>query len=134
MELGLTRATVGKQIRLLEEDLGTTLFERRNRAVYLTDDTRAFRRIVSEAPMSISSTTSELRQRHRSSDIVLRSQLCEGLYWLMLRLAGFFEQYPEMPIRVSVSTEPITEVTEWFDLALQTTERDSRGAMAVFTV
>ncbi len=131
-ELGLTQAAVSKQIRLLEDDLGTALFERRNRAVYLTDDGRAFGRIVSDALMSISTSATELRQRHRGGDIVLRSQLCEGLYWLMPRLAGFYEQHPKIPIRVSVSTEPITEARERFDLALQTTGRDSGGAVAVF--
>ncbi|MGI9509097.1 MAG: LysR substrate-binding domain-containing protein [Geminicoccaceae bacterium] len=132
-ELGLTQAAVSKQVRLLEDDLGTALFERRNRAVHLTDDGRAFGRIVSDALMSISANATELRQRHRGADIVLRSQLCEGLYWLMPRLAGFYEQHPKIPIRVSVSTEPITEATERFDLALQTTGRDSGTAVAAFT-
>ena len=132
-ELGLTQAAVSKQIRLLEDDLGTALFERRNRAVHLTDEGRAFGRIVSDALLSISTSATELRQRHQVGDIVLRSQLCEGLYWLMPKLAGFYEQYPKIPIRVSVSTEPIAEATERFDLALQTTGRDSGGAVAVFT-
>ncbi|MEM8950299.1 MAG: LysR substrate-binding domain-containing protein [Pseudomonadota bacterium] len=131
-EIGLTQAAVSKQIRVLEDDIGTALFERRNRAVHLTDDGRAFFRIVSEALMSISASATELRQRYRDGDIILRSQLCEGLYWLMPRLAGFYEQYPKIPIRVSVSTEPITEATERFDLALQTTGRDSGTAVAVF--
>ncbi|MGI9423698.1 MAG: LysR family transcriptional regulator, partial [Hyphomicrobiaceae bacterium] len=96
-ELGLTQAAVSKQIRLLEDDLGTALFERRNRAVHLTEDGRAFGRIVSDALMSISANAADLRQRHQGGDIVLRSQLCEGLYWLMPRLAGFYEQHPKIP-------------------------------------
>jgi len=39
-ELGLTQAAISRQIRALEEDLGTRLFERRNRAVHLTESGR----------------------------------------------------------------------------------------------
>jgi DNA-binding transcriptional LysR family regulator len=35
-ELHLTHGAVSRQIRLLEEWLGTALFERRNRAIFLT--------------------------------------------------------------------------------------------------
>ncbi|MBL4857631.1 MAG: LysR family transcriptional regulator, partial [Erythrobacter sp.] len=36
-ELGLTQTAVTKQIAALEADLGLRLFERRNRAVFLTE-------------------------------------------------------------------------------------------------
>jgi LysR family glycine cleavage system transcriptional activator len=41
-ELHITQAAISRQIRALEEDLGTSLFERRNRAVFLTEAGRRF--------------------------------------------------------------------------------------------
>lgn len=133
-ELGLTQAAISKQIRALEENLGTPLFERRNRAVYLTDEGRDFRRVVSDAFESIGTAAQDLRQSQKDGDVVLHSQLCEGLYWLMPRLSDFYQQHPTVPVRVSVSTRPITESEERFDLALQTAGRDCGNAKLVFTV
>ena len=130
-ELGLTQAAVSKQIRALEENLGTVLFERRNRALHLTEKGRGFALKVSQALSSVGASAAELRQHE--GDVVLRSQLCEGLYWLMPRLSGFYQKHPNIPVRVSVSTEPITEADERFDLALQTKDRESGTAEAVFT-
>ena len=45
-ELHLTQAAVSRQIRALEDDLSMQLFERRNRAVHLTEVGREFARVV----------------------------------------------------------------------------------------
>lgn len=133
-ELGLTQAAVSKQIRLLEEDLGTRLFERRNRAIHLTDEGRELSRLLSGAFDSIGGFSQELRQQHKEGEVVLRAQLCEGLYWLMPRLSKFYQQHPDIQVRVSVSTKPIPEAEERFDLALQTSGRDSGTAKLAFAV
>ncbi len=130
-ELNLTQAAISKQIRALEKDLGTALFERRNRAVYLTGEGREFGRVVSEALQAIGRSSENLRQTHKTGEIVLRSQLCEGLYWLMPRLSRFHQQHPSIAVRVSVSTKPITEAEENFDLALQSAGRDAGTAKRV---
>ncbi|MEM6984904.1 MAG: LysR substrate-binding domain-containing protein [Pseudomonadota bacterium] len=133
-ELGLTQAAVSKQIKLLETHLGTQLFERRNRAVIATDDGRELARIVAESFASIGGFAETLRLRHKGGEVVLRAQLCEGLYWLMPRLSGFYQTHPNIEVRVSVSTAPITEADERFDLALQTTGRASGNATLAFSV
>ena len=132
-ELGLTQAAISKQIKALELDLGTQLFERRNRAVHLTEHGRELSRVVSEAMRSVALTSQDLRQNHERGEVVLRSQLCEGLYWLMPRLSGFYQTHPDIPVRVTVSTKPLAESEERFDLALQTTGRKTGGAELVFT-
>jgi len=133
-ELGLTQAAISKQIRSLEENLGAQLFERRNRAVYLTEDGREFGRILSDALESVGAFSGYLRQKHEEGEVVLRSQLCEGLYWLMPRLSKFYQMHPNIPVKVSVSTRPITEAEERYDLALQTAGRDYGNARLAFTV
>ena len=132
-ELGLTQAAVSKQIKALEQNLGTALFERRNRAVHLTLDGRDFARTLSEALGSIGIAAQDLRQRKQQDEVVLRSQLCEGLYWLMPRLSGFYQKHPDIHVRVTVSTKPLTQAEERFDLALQTTGRKQGATRRVFT-
>ena len=132
-ELGLTQAAVSKQIRALEADLGVALFERRNRAVFLTEEGKAYGAGLSDALQSIAKLSQELRARDKAGEVVLRAQLCEGLYWLMPRVSGFYEQHPQVPVRISVSTKPITEAEESYDLALQTASRDCGAAVEVFT-
>lgn len=132
-ELGLTQAAISKQIKALEDDLGVSLFERRNRAVYLTDAGREFGILVGEALGEIAQRSDHIRQSNRTQELVLRSQLCEGLYWLMPRLSRFYQEHPDISVRVTVSQNPLSQAEERFDLALQTTGRDTGSSHLVFS-
>ncbi len=133
-ELGLTQAAISKQIRALEQNIGTQLFERRNRALFLTQDGRDLQKVVAETLFTLGDFTQELRHKSSDDEIVLHAQLCEGLYWLMPRLSKFYQKHPNIEVRVAVSTLPITQASERFDLALQTANRDSGNAKCLLTV
>lgn len=47
--LHLTHGAVSRAVRLLEDDLGVALFERRNRRVFLTEDGRTLAREIGRA-------------------------------------------------------------------------------------
>jgi len=132
-ELHLTQAAVSRQIRALEQDLGARLFERRNRAVHLTEAGREFARVVSGALEGIAAQAGHLRGVRRKGEVVLFAQLCEGLYWVMPRLSRFHQTHPGVEVRVTASTRPLTEATEHFDLALQTSGRASGSCPLAFT-
>jgi DNA-binding transcriptional LysR family regulator len=132
-ELGLTQAAISRQIRALEEDLGTRLFERRNRAVHLTESGREFGRAVTGALGGIAAQAGHLRGVRRSGEVVLFAQLCEGLYWVMPRLSEFHQVHPGMEVRVSASARPLTEAEGHFDVALQTSGRASGSCPLAFT-
>lgn len=124
-ELHLTQAAISRQIRLLEEDLGVTLFERRHRRVFLTREGREFGRTVSQALDSIATDAQALRGDGRDTQVMLFCQLCEAFYWLMPRLDDFNRRHPELDIKLATSTRPVTEFGEPFDVALQTSGRPS---------
>ncbi len=132
-ELGLTQAAISRQIRLLEDNLGTKLFTRRNRAVYLTDQGIEFTNAVSSALETLSASTTKLREVYKPNEILLFAQLCEGLYWLMPRLSTFYQQHQNIEVKVSVSTLPVTESQDYFDVALQTSTRKSGDCELAFT-
>lgn len=132
-ELGMTQTAVSKQIGQLERDLGTKLFERRNRAVFLTDEGRRFGRVVSAALADIAAEVDYLRGDRRSDELILHCQLCEAFYWLMHRLARFHEHHPGAELRVITALKPLTEAAEHFDVAIQTAGRPSGTARLAFT-
>ncbi|MEM9348688.1 MAG: LysR substrate-binding domain-containing protein [Pseudomonadota bacterium] len=132
-ELGMTQAAVSKQIAALERDIGVSLFERRNRAVFLTDAGRQLGRVVGNALSDISAEFSALKGQRRAAELVLHCQLCEAFYWLMPRLKGFQERHPGVELRVVTSLKPLTEATEAFDVAIQTSGRASGSARLAFT-
>jgi DNA-binding transcriptional LysR family regulator len=132
-ELGLTQTAVSKQIGQLEDELRTRLFERRNRAVFLTDAGRRFGAAVSAALADIAAEASILRGGHRRGGVVLHCQLCEAIYWLMPRLSRFHERHPEIEVRVVTALAPLTSAGEPFDIAIQTTGRASGSARLLFT-
>lgn len=132
-ELHITQAAISRQIRGLEENLGLKLFDRRNRAVFLTQEGRELGRVVSMALQSISDSAVTLRQSPGKHRVVLLCQLCEAFYWLMPRLSTFHQRYPEIEIQVATSTGPLTEFNDHFDVALQSTGRPSGSHVLVFT-
>lgn len=132
-ELHLTQAAISRQIRALEENLGIALFERRNRSVFLTQAGRELGRTVSAALDSIASQADVYRREQRTNEVVLFCQLCESIYWLMPRLVRFHQRYPHIELRISASTRPLTEASDSFDVALQTTGRASGSHSLAFT-
>ena len=133
-ELSLTQAAVSKQIKSLEENLNTSLFDRRNRGLFLTDAGQDLLDTTAIALGNIAQTSSRLRNPYKPGEIVFFAQLCEGLYWVMPRLSRFYQEHPDIEIKVSVSTRPLTEATEYFDLALQTSVRKSGQCKKLFSV
>lgn len=132
-ELGMTQTAVSKQIAALERELGVTLFERRNRAVFLTDAGQRLGRVVSAALCDITTEVAAIQGKRRSAELILHCQLCEAFYWLMPRLARFHERHPGVELRVVSSLNPLTETSEAFDVAMQTSGRASGSARLAFT-
>ncbi|MEM7746007.1 MAG: LysR substrate-binding domain-containing protein [Pseudomonadota bacterium] len=132
-ELGMTQTAVSKQIGLLEKELGTPLFERRNRAVFLTHAGRRLGQVVGVALSDVATEIARLRGVRRAGELVLHCQLCEAFYWLMPRLARFHERHPGVELRVVSSLKPLTETSEGFDVAMQTSGRASGSARLAFT-
>lgn len=129
----MTQTAVSKQIAAFERELGFSLFERRNRAVFLTDAGRRLARVVSAALSDITAELAALQGRRRSDELILHCQLCEAFYWLMPRLAGFHERHPGVELRVVSSLNPLTETPEAFDVAMQTSGRAFGSARLAFT-
>ncbi|MDN7673360.1 LysR substrate-binding domain-containing protein [Burkholderia oklahomensis] len=123
-ELHLTQAAVSRQIRALEESLGVSLFQRRNRAVFLTEAGREFSVTLSNALRSVAVSADRLRGAAGENEVVLLCQLCEAFHWLMPRLSSFHQRYPDIELKLATTTKPLTEFDGYFDVAIQSSNRD----------
>ncbi|SEP94955.1 LysR family transcriptional regulator, glycine cleavage system transcriptional activator [Pseudomonas sp. NFACC02] len=132
-ELNLTQAAVSRQIRALEEDLGVKLFQRRNRAVFLTDAGREFSLTLGNALRDVGRTADRLRGVARKNEVVLLCQPCEAFHWLMPRLSNFHQQYPEIELKIVTWAPPLTDFQGYFDVAMQSSNRDHGLHPLLFT-
>jgi DNA-binding transcriptional LysR family regulator len=101
--LFLTQSGVSKHIRLLEEELGTTLFDRLARRVVLTapgrtlhDATREMVRLIQDAEARLSEAEGP------AGALGVAASVTAGTYVLPAALAEFREQHPRVDVRVDV--------------------------------
>jgi LysR family glycine cleavage system transcriptional activator len=98
-ELHLTHGAVSRAVRQLEDELGVPLFERRNRAVFLTDAGRRLAETVTEAFAGIRRATRAIRSaRDRSVTIACEPSLL--MRWLIPRLSEFECAHPGVQLRL----------------------------------
>lgn len=103
-ELNVTQPAVSQSLRALEDYLGTSLFDRRVRPAAVTPAGKILQHGVSEGMARIARAVDEalvLAQRNENT-VTVACTLGTATYWLMPRLTGFYDAYPD--IAVSVQT------------------------------
>lgn len=124
-ELHVTQAAISRQIKVLEESLGVQLFERRHRAVFLTEDGREFFEKVSNGLKTLARACAEVRRRGEDRGVTIYCELSLAAYWLVPRLPDFEQRHPDISVRVISSNQALDRIAEPFDLGLQTSSRTS---------
>jgi LysR family glycine cleavage system transcriptional activator len=132
-ELHITQAAVSRQIRMLEENLGIALFQRRNRAVFLTEAGHEFNLTLSNALRGLAAEADRLRGVASHNEVTLLCQPGEGFHWLMPRLSPFHQRHPEIELKIATLTRPLAEYHGYFDVAMQSSDRDHGLHSLLFT-
>ena len=89
-ELHLTHGAVSRAVRVLEEDLGVALFERRSQRVFLTEAGRKLARAVTDGLGLMRQATRELRASARQArPLVLSCEPTLLMRWLIPRWSEF---------------------------------------------
>lgn len=119
-ELFLTQSAVSRQIQQLEDELGTPLFERRHRALELTDAGRIMQRAVTDclerlrdATASVRATTTTLRQ------VAITTTPGFASLWLIPRLARFTATHPGVDVRISATLEVLDLERSGIDVSVR---------------
>lgn len=100
-ELHLTPGAVSRAVRLLEDELGMALFDRRSRRVYLNNAGRTLAQAVGDGLDLMRQAVSELRASARQERRWVLS--CEPtllMRWLIPRWSDFQARHPEVDVHL----------------------------------
>ncbi|MDH4557836.1 LysR family transcriptional regulator [Pseudomonas sp. BN417] len=94
-ELHLTPSAISRSVRLLEDDLGVALFERRRRRVFLTQAGERLAKAVGDGLGLMGQAVNELREKsRRSRQRVLSCEPTLLMRWLIPRWGEFQARHP----------------------------------------
>lgn len=103
-ELHVTHGAVSRAVRLLEDDLGVALFERRSRRVFLTDAGRKLAQAVHDGLHVMKRAAHELRtEAARAHRWVLSCEPTLLMRWLIPRWPDFQAAYPRVDIHLAAA-------------------------------
>ncbi|WP_247256445.1 LysR family transcriptional regulator [Pseudomonas moorei] len=118
-ELHLTPGAISRAVRLLEEDLGVDLFERRNRRVFLTGAGKRLAKAVSEGLGLMNQAVREIRtDARRTRQLVLSCEPTLLMRWLIPRWNDFQTQHRGLDIHL-VAGGGIFSFDHGIDLAIR---------------
>ncbi len=133
-ELFHTQSAVSRQIQSLEEFLGAPLFERRHKALALTDAGQAYYRAVAQAIEQVREATRRLREAGTRHVLTVTTTVSFASIWLVPRLARFRKLYPDVDVRIAASHRVVDLEREGIDLAIRDCALNNVPAGAVFLV
>lgn len=118
-ELFLTQSAVSRQIQQIEAGLGVPLFERRHRALALTDAGRVLQRAVVDCLERLRDATALLRSAAAVRQVSVTTTPGLASLWLIPRLARFTADHPGVDVRVSATLEVLDLERSQVDLAVR---------------
>lgn len=107
-DLNMSAPAVSQQIKALETQLGTALFERAAHSVTLTDEGRAYLPAVQHALISLEGATSGLFSKAKEEQVFVQCVLIFAHGLLVPKLAEFEALHPDIKLRLTtgnVSTD-----------------------------
>src|SRR5215472_13182895 len=133
-ELLITQSAISRQVKALEDHLGVALFERRQRALALTESGHALYRVATDALERLQAAADQLRASGRSRQLALTTTTGFASLWLIPRLQRFTRLHPDIDVRISATTESLNLERSLIDLAIRycRPEDAPEGAVRLF--
>lgn len=98
LALNVTQSAVSQQIRQLEQEVGTALFQREGRQIALTDFGRVYLKLIGGPIAALEEGHTALRAMTGRSSIVLHLSRSFGTQWLAPRLPDLASRHPEISV------------------------------------
>ena len=130
-ELYLTQSAVSRQIKELEDQLGVELFQRRHRALALTDAGKQFYASAAQVLTTMRAATEQLRAQAGKKSLSVTTTNSFAAMWLIPRLAGFTRTHPAVDVRISADTRVQDLDRDGLDVAIRHGPAVLAGAGAV---
>lgn len=117
--LSLSQSAVSRQIQQLEDNLGTPLFERRHRALALTEAGRVLQRAVEDSLARLDDAAARIRPVATPRDVAITCTPGFASFWLIPRLARFTAAHPGVDVRISATLEVLDLARSRVDVAVR---------------
>jgi LysR family glycine cleavage system transcriptional activator len=119
-ELHVTHGAVSQQVRLLEEWLGASLFDRYNRRVTLTPAAKVYLEEIGPLFERLAQATARYGVPETvSRTLTVNAPATFTLRWLVPRLATFRAAHPDVEVRVETSNGPLESLNEHYDVVIR---------------
>ena len=120
-EENVSQSAISQSISQLEDVLRTRLLDRSLRPATLTDQGKAFHRVISEAFGRVALEVDELRAINRGTKntITISCNLGFATYWLMPRLSEYGLLYPDITLNVMTTYQGAAELRPGVDIAIR---------------
>src|SRR5687768_2703414 len=118
-ELFLTQSAVSRQIKELEDQLGVALFQRRHRALVLTEAGQQFYGATAQVLVTMRAATERLRTQAGKRSVALTTTHSFAALWLIPRLAGFTRGHPGVDVRITAETRVQDLERDGLDIAIR---------------
>ena len=133
-ELFLTQSAVSRQIQALEAFVGVDLFERRHKALALTDAGQAYYRTVTQTLDVLREATRKLKETRKGHVLTVTTTVSFAALWLVPRLARFRKDHPHVDVRITATHEVVELEREGIDVAIRDCPLNRVPPGAVFLV
>jgi len=117
-ELCVTQSAVSKQIKMLEDHLGTEVFYREHRQVILTEAGEELYTDVKVMLNELAETDNRIRSRVSSKNLTIVATVAVAHYWLFPRIARFNMQHADININIYATDENSEELCRKSDLGI----------------
>lgn len=117
-ELSITPGAVSQQMKNLEAQVGVDLFTRKPRQVELSSQGLQFYETVRPVLLNLESTLGRIKRSDLEGSVRLRSIPSFVFKWLIPRLAGFQNQYPDIRIETFAEGSLLDLKAKDFDIAI----------------
>jgi DNA-binding transcriptional LysR family regulator len=118
-ELFITQSAVSREVRTLEEQLGSSLFRRIHRGLRLTDSGQLLYRAVGDAFRLIDEATEQLAGSTRAQQVTVTTVTSFAALWLVPKLAQFTSLHPEIEVRIAASNSFLDLERERIDVGIR---------------
>jgi DNA-binding transcriptional LysR family regulator len=135
LELHLTQSAISRQVQTLEEHLGQPLFQRRHRALLLTEAGQLLQQTATSILAQLAETVERMTPvATRPHLVTVTTTVSFASLWLVPRLPAFRLLHPEIDVRISADGSVLDLARERIDLAIRylPPERAPAGAARLF--
>lgn len=131
-ELFISQSAVSRQIQQLEENLGTPLFERRHRALALTEAGRIMHRAVNDSLERLLDAAARARPVAPLRQVAITCTPGFASFWLIPRLARFTADHPGVDVRLSATLDILDLDRSGIDVAVRFVPRAKGSGPMLF--